>query len=149
MLVDAAQSRDAQPRPKLVQHAHAGHLALAAQTGKLPPGALLRQHLGQQIQGMDGAEQTQQMHPIELSSGVLSMSAAGVTGGPTLIDEIVGNERSQQFEQFGRAGRRKIRVHGPQRRFGNLTRQQQWPDVPFSAYFTSSDLVAETFATPS
>jgi hypothetical protein len=45
MLVDAPQSRDAQPCPELVQHAHAGHLALAAQTGKFPPGALLRQHL--------------------------------------------------------------------------------------------------------
>jgi hypothetical protein len=149
MLVDAPQSRDAQPCPELVQHAHAGHLALAAQTGKLPPGALLRQHLHQEIQGMDGAEQTQQMHSIELSRGVLSMSPARVTGGPTLIDEIVGNERSQQFEQFGRAGRRKIGIHGSQRMFGNLTRQQQWPNVRFSAYFISSDLVAEPFATPS
>jgi hypothetical protein len=61
---------------------------------------------------MDGGEQTQQMHPVELSSAVLSMSPARVTGRPTLIDEVVGNQRSQQFEQFGRAGRRKIGVHG-------------------------------------
>jgi len=149
MLVDAPQSRDAQPGPELVQHAHTGHLALAAQTGKLPPSALLRQHLHHEIQGMDGGEQAQQMHPIELSSGVLSMSPARVTGRPTLIDEVVGNERSQQFEQFGRTDRRKIGIHGSQRMFGNLTRQQQWPTARFSAYLIRSDLVAGTFATPS
>lgn len=77
------------------------------------------------------------------------MSPAGVTGGPTLIDEIVGNERSQQFEHFGRAGRREIGVHGRQRMFENLTRQQQWPAVRFLAYFTQSNLVAGTFAIPS
>lgn len=149
MLIDAPQSRHTQAVPELVQHAHARHLALAAQLRKLPPGALLRQHFDQEVQRMDRGEQTQQMHPIELSGGVFSMSATRVTGGPTLIDEIVGNERSQQFEQFSRAGRRKMGVHGPQPMFGHLTRQQQWPDVRFSAYFTKSDLVAETFATPS
>jgi hypothetical protein len=123
VLIDAPQSRHAQPCPELVQHAHAGHLVLVAQTGKLPPSALLWQHLHQQIQGMDRSEQTQQVHSIELRSGVLSMSAAGVTGGPTLINEIIGNERSQQFEQFGCASRRKIGIHSRQPMFGNLTRQ--------------------------
>ena len=149
ILVDAPQSCDAQPCPELVQRAHAGHLALAPQLRKLPPSTLLRQHFDKEVQGVDGGEQTQQMHPIEWSGGVFSMSPAGGTRGPRLIDEIVGNERSQQFEQFGRAGRRKIRVHGTQRTFGNLTRQQQWLNVRFSAYFTQSDLVAETFAIPS
>jgi hypothetical protein len=95
MLVDTPQSRDAQPCPELVQHAHAGHLALTAQTCKLPPSGLLGQHFHQQIQGMDGGEQTQQMDPIELSRGVLSMSPTRVTDRPTLIDEIVGDKRRQ------------------------------------------------------
>ena len=123
MLIDAPQSRDTQSSPELVQHAHAGHLALAAQPRKPPPSTLLRQHFDQEIQGMDRGEQTQQMHPIELSGGVFSMSPAGGTEGPRMINEIVRNERSQQFEQFGRASRRKIGVHGTERMFRNLTRQ--------------------------
>jgi hypothetical protein len=112
MEVDPSQSHDSQPRPKLVQHADAGYLAGAAQPGKLSPGPLLRQHFHEQVQGMDRGEQTQEMHSIELSGGVFSMPPARVTDRPALIDEIVGNERTQQFEQFRRAGRRKVGIHG-------------------------------------
>ena len=58
MLIDPPQSGDAQARPEFVQDAHAGHLALAAQAGKLSPGALLGQHFDQQIEGMDWREQS-------------------------------------------------------------------------------------------
>ena len=58
MLIDPPQSGDAQARPEFVQDAHAGHLALAAQAGKLSPGALLGQHCDQQIEGMDWGEQS-------------------------------------------------------------------------------------------
>ena len=111
MLVDAPQTSDAQPAAKLVPHAHAGHLGLAAQTGELSPGALFRQQFDQEVQGMDGREQTQQMHPIQLSGGVFSTPPARVSGGPGLIDEIIGNEWSQQFEEFGGARRRQFGVH--------------------------------------
>ena len=53
MLVDAPQTSDAQPAAKLVPHAHAGHLGLAAQTGELSPGALFRQQFDQEVQGVD------------------------------------------------------------------------------------------------
>jgi hypothetical protein len=115
--IDPPQSGDAQAGPELVQDAHAGYLGLATQAGKLSPGALLRQHLDQEIQGMDGGEQTQQMHPIELSRGVITTSPASGRCGPAVIDKIVGNERSQQFEKFGGAGRRKVRVHAYQPAF--------------------------------
>jgi hypothetical protein len=59
MLIDPPQSGDSQARPELVQHAHARHLRLTAHAGKLPPSALLRQHFDQEVQGMDGGEQTQ------------------------------------------------------------------------------------------
>ena len=91
MLINPPQSGDSQARPELVQHAHAGHLRLAAQAGKLSPSALLRQHFDQEVQGMDGGEQTQQMHPIQLSGGVFSTPPARGRGGPGLIDEILGN----------------------------------------------------------
>ena len=63
---------------------------------------------------MDRGQKTQQVDPIELSRRVRPASAASPTAGPTLIDEIVRNERSQHFEKFGRAGRGKIGVHAPQ-----------------------------------
>ena len=112
--IDPSQAGDAQASSELVQDAYAGHLGLAPQAGKLSPGALLRQHLDQEIQGMNRREQTQQMHPIELSCGVLATSPARGRCGPGVIDKIVGNERSQQFEKFRGAGRRKVRVHAPQ-----------------------------------
>jgi hypothetical protein len=114
MRIDAPQAGDAQAGPELVQNAHAGHLDLAAQAGKLSPGALLRQHFNQEIQGMNRREQAQQMHPVELSRGVIATSSAGGCCGPEVIDKIVGNERCQPFEKFGGASRRKVRVHAPQ-----------------------------------
>ena len=124
MLVDAPQSGDAQATAELVQHAHAGHLALAAQAGKLSPGPLLRQPFDQKVQRMDRREQTQQMHPIKLSGGVGSTPPARRSGGPALIDEIIGNEWSQLIEEFGGAGGRQIGVHGRQPTDCILTRQR-------------------------
>ena len=139
VLVDPPQSRHTQAGSELVQHAHARHLVLAAQTSKLPPRTLLRQHFHQEVQGMDGREQAQQMHAIELSGGVLSMPAASAPGGPGLIDEIVRNERGQQSEQLGRAGRGQVGIHGRQPTSGNLTRQRQRrPPAFFDAFLSLS-----------
>lgn len=114
MRIDLPQSGDAQAGPEFVQDAHAGRLGLATQAGKLSPGALLRQHFDQEIQGMNRREQTQQMHPIKLRRSVLATSPAGGRCGPAVIDKIVGNKRSQQLEKFSGAGRRKVRVHAYQ-----------------------------------
>ena len=89
------------------------------------------------------------MHPIELSGGVISPPPARASAGPAEIDEIVGNQRSQPFEELGRTRRGKVGVHGNQPTVGTLTRQRQRPPLLFSAYATSSTIVAEAFATPS
>ena len=125
MLIDLPQPCDTQTRPKLVQHAHVGHPVLPAQTGKLSPRGLLRQHFHQKVQGMHRREQAQQMDAKELGGGVLAVPAAGASVGPALIDKIVGNEWSQQFEQSGSAGRRKVGVHEKQTTAVNLPRQRQ------------------------
>jgi hypothetical protein len=49
MIVDTPQTAHAHAAAKFVQHAHAGNLGLAAQTGKLSPSTLLRKHLDQQV----------------------------------------------------------------------------------------------------
>lgn len=86
LLIDLPESGDAQPRPKLMQHAHVGHAVLPPQPGELSPGGLLRQHLHQQVQGMDAKE---------LRGGVLAVPATGRAVWPALIDEIVGDERGE------------------------------------------------------
>lgn len=95
LLIDLPESGDAQPRPKLMQHAHVGHAVLPPQPGELSPGGLLRQHLHQQVQGMDWREQAQEMDAKELRGGVLAVPATGRAVWPALIDEIVGDERGE------------------------------------------------------
>jgi hypothetical protein len=108
-----------------VHHPHVGHTALTAQAGKLSPRALLRQHFDEQVHGMHWREQAQQVNAIELCGGVFAMPPAGGVVRPAFIDEIVGDERSEEFEQCRRAGGWKIGIHGHQTTLGNLTRQRQ------------------------
>jgi hypothetical protein len=125
MLVDPPQPCYAHAAAELVQDAHAGHLGLTTQTGKLSPGALLRQHFDQQVQGMHWREQTQQVHPVKLCRAVIPPPTTGGTSWPAFNDEFVGNKRIQQFKQGDRAGRRKVRIHALKPTFGNLTCQRR------------------------
>lgn len=111
MLIDLAQALHSHALPEFVQHPDSGHLAVAAQTGELPPRALLRQQGHQQVQEMDRGEQTQQMHPIKLRGGIGPPPPARGLGRPAVIDKIVGDERGQEFEQLGRAGHGKVGIH--------------------------------------
>jgi hypothetical protein len=112
MRVDPPQSRHAHAAAELVHHSHVGHPTLPAQTGEGSPHALLRQHFDQQVHGMHRGKQAQQMHPKQLGCGVFAMPPAGGGVRPAFVDEIVRNERRQEFEQRRRAGGRKIGIHG-------------------------------------
>jgi hypothetical protein len=93
MVVDASQSTHTYATAKFVQDAHARHLGLAAQTGKLSPRALFGKHSHQQVYRMHRCQQTQQMDPIELCRAVIAPSPAGMARLPALVDEIIGHER--------------------------------------------------------
>jgi hypothetical protein len=112
MLVDPPQSRHAHAAAQVMHHPHVGHPALAAQTSELAPGALLRQHFDQQVHGMHRGEQAQQMHAQELGRRVFAAPSASAAVRPARVDEIVGDKRIQEFEERGRAGGRKIGIHG-------------------------------------
>jgi hypothetical protein len=127
MLVDLAQPAHAHTDAKLVQHSHVGHLVLPAQASELSPRALFRQHLDQQIQGPHRRKQTQQVHAKELGGGVRPPPSAGGAVRPTGVDEIVGDEGIQKFEQRGCAGRGQVGVHARQPIAETLTRQRQRP----------------------
>jgi hypothetical protein len=113
MLVDPPQPGHPYALAELVQDTHSGHLGLAAQPGELPPRALLRQELDQQVHRMHWRQQAQQMNPIKLGGAVISPAPARGARGPAFVDEIVGHERVQKFEQGRRAGRRKVGIHVP------------------------------------
>lgn len=149
MLIDPPQPRHAHATAKLVHHPHVGHPALAAQTGKFSPRALLRQHFDQQVHGMDWREQAQQVNAIKLGGGVFAMPPAGGAVRPRFVDEIVRDEWGQKFEQRRCAGGRKIRIHGSKTTSGNLTRQRLCPITHFSTLHPFLEQVAKTFVTPS
>ena len=134
MLVDLPQPVHAHAGAKFVQHPHVGHLALTAQTGELPPGALFRQHFDQEIQGAHRGEQAQEMNAKKLGGGVRPMPSARGAVRPAGVDEIVGNEGGQEFEQCGGDGRGQVGVHDRQPTAGTLTRQHQRAAMEFWAH---------------
>jgi hypothetical protein len=113
MRVDLPPPGHSHAAAKFVPDAHPGDLGWAAQTGKLSPRALLRQQLDQQIHGRPRRPQPQQREPLKVGRTVLLPAPTGVAVRPTFIEEIVGHERVPQFQQSRRAGRRKVRIHGP------------------------------------
>ena len=82
-----------------------------AQPGKGAPSALFGQELGEQVERMHRGQQCQQMGAPELSRTELPVWATHGPGVPAFVDEVVGNERIQQFEQLAGAGHREA-VHG-------------------------------------
>jgi len=109
--VDPPQPGHSHAPPELMQHAYAGHLGSAAQTGELSPGALLRQQFDQQIHRMHRRQQAQQMDPIKLCRTVIPPPPTGMALRPAVIDEIVRHQWVEKFKQGRRAGRRKVRIH--------------------------------------
>jgi hypothetical protein len=76
------------------------------------PGGLLRQEPGQEIEGMDGAQDGEQMDAEELSLGVAETATSTVRMGPTGVDEVVWNEGGKEVEKFSRTGLGKGLRHG-------------------------------------
>lgn len=76
------------------------------------PGGLLGQKPGQEIEGMDGAQDSEQMDAEELSLGVAETTTATVRMEPTGVDEVVWNEGGKDVENFSRTGLGKELRHG-------------------------------------
>ena len=62
------------------------------------PGGLLVQEPGQEIEGMDGANDGEQMDAEELSLGVAETTTWTVRMGPPGVDEVVRNEGGKEVE---------------------------------------------------
>ena len=76
------------------------------------PGGLLGQEPGQEIEGMNGAQDGEQMDAEELSLGVAETTTWTVRMGPPGVDEVVRNEGGKEVEKFSSTGLGKGLRHG-------------------------------------
>jgi hypothetical protein len=93
VLVDAAQTGDAGPPAKLVQHPGVGQPVAIRQVREAAPGAEFGQQCHQQIERMHGSQQCQQMGAPQLGGTEHAPPAAAVVGRPQRVDELVRNIR--------------------------------------------------------
>ena len=114
MLVDPAQTSDAQPLAKLMQHPRLRHSKPVGQMGKAAPGSLFSQHLDQQIERVYRRQECQQMHPPKLSGTKEPASATTVRLWKLLVDPRIGNVRRESLEQRLGSGSWQQRIHGRQ-----------------------------------
>jgi hypothetical protein len=82
------------------------------QVGEASPVPLLGQHLQQQIEGVRGCQQDQQMQTPELGRTEGMSPTAASARRKDVVDEIVGNIRREFLEESGRTSRRKQGIHG-------------------------------------
>jgi len=105
--IDLSQSPHARMGAKRIQDAHVGRAMAMAQPCKGTPGALFRQQLREQIERMHRSQHRQQMRAPELGGAELPTRAAHGPCVPVDVDEVVGNERVEPFEQLVGASDRK------------------------------------------
>jgi hypothetical protein len=142
MLINLAQSAYPQTITKLMEHARAGQLP--AQVAETPPGSLFGQLGHQQVERMGGGEQRQQMHPPQLGRTQGTTPPARELAGRERLDEVIGHERRQQFQQPIGAGGRKKNSHAR-----TLTGRASKTNPPKSAKPSWQEQFTRTFGTPS
>ena len=107
-LIDLSQSPHARMGAKRIKEAHVGRALAMAQLCKGTPGALFRQQMREQIERMHRSQHRQQMRAPELGRAELPTRAAHGPCVPVGVDEVVGNERVELFEQLAGAGDREV-----------------------------------------
>lgn len=105
--IDLSQSPHTRMGAKRIKDAHVGRAMAMVQPCKGTPSTLLRQQLREQIERMHRSQHRQQMRAPELGGAELPTRAAHGPCVPVGVDEVVGNERVEPFEQLVGAGNRK------------------------------------------
>ena len=108
---DASEAGNTQARAELMQHPHVRGKAGGTEVRETAPRRLFGQHTGQQVEGMDRAQDGEKVDPEELGRRVATTAARTMRLGPPSIDELVGNERGEGIEEGGGTGLREARRH--------------------------------------
>jgi len=109
--IDLPQPHDAHARTKRIKDANVRGAMAITEPGKIPPRALFRQQLGQQVERMHWCQKRQQMRAPELGRTELPARTANGPHVPAVVDEVVRHVWIEQSEQLVGAGDRKA-VHG-------------------------------------
>jgi hypothetical protein len=109
MLIDPAQSAHAEGSTEFVQHARGG--TLPAQAGKAPPRGLFGQLGDEQVEGMGGSQQRQQMGTPELGRAQSVTPPAGEMAWTDGGDEVIRHIGTEQIQQADGAHRRQNATH--------------------------------------
>ena len=107
VLVDLAKAAHTHTSPELVEHPYIRDGLAIGQMGKASPILLLGQHLDQQVEGMDGTQQSQLVQTPQLRGTELASSPTPWAAREQLVDKIVRHVRRKFPEQGRRAGGRK------------------------------------------
>lgn len=93
MLVDPAQRGQFKPVTKQVQHFGVGQNPTVRQPRKGSPQPMFGQQLHQEIEGMGGGQQGQQLHAEQLSGGKLGASPRTPSAWHQRVDQVIGDMR--------------------------------------------------------
>lgn len=104
MFVDETQPGHSHVLAKLVEHPDIGDGESVGQTSESPPLSLLGQHLDQEVEGVDRAEQGEQMESVQLGRAESAAASTPWGGREQLVDEWVGNIWVEFVQECGGAG---------------------------------------------
>jgi hypothetical protein len=117
--------------------------------GKLPPSALLRQQLEQQVDGVNRGQQRQQVDTPQLCGAEMSRTTARGGVRPSLAEKPIGNERGELLKQGVGAGGRKQRIHAANPTLKKRLRPHGSGSTLFLTQPVTSPYFMKTFVTPS
>src|SRR5271155_699426 len=92
LVVDLAQTANAQAGPELMEHAHIGNPLPMGQARKGTPSPLLGQQRQDLVEGVCRCQHRQQMGPPQLGCAEVWPWSALRTRIPMLVDKSIGNE---------------------------------------------------------
>jgi hypothetical protein len=103
VIVNLAKTSHPQPSPKIVKHAYIGNRKSVGQVRESAPDLLLGQATHERIETKSTREQNQQVNSPQLSRAEAQTPAFAPLSCKARIDEIIGNIRRKNSQEFTRA----------------------------------------------
>lgn len=114
MMVDLAKAAHPQRPPKIIEHVCLGNRKAVGQARKFTPWLLLPQAADERIETKSASEQNQQVDAPQLGRVEARAPTFAPLSREALINEIIGNVRGENPQEFTRANRWKFHASGYQ-----------------------------------
>jgi hypothetical protein len=112
-VIDLSKTSHAQRPPKLVKHAYIGNRKSVGQVRESAPCLLFRQATDKSIETKSTREQNQQVNSPQLGRTKAQTPAFAPLSRKALIDEIIGDMRRKNSQEFTRTDRWKFHAVYP------------------------------------